>query len=133
MYATVNESHHETDFSKEKEKTSNNRSKPFVFGSSKLSMNDSEKPSENILEINPFDSYATANKDHHETDFSKEKEKTSNNRSKPFVLGSSKLSMNDSEKPSENILEINPFDSYATANKDHHETDFSKEKEKTSN
>ncbi|GBO29007.1 hypothetical protein AVEN_95734-1, partial [Araneus ventricosus] len=143
-YATVDEAHRETqslEFPKagldkqcveqngqEKEKTSNNGSKPFIFGSAKLSMKDPKKLSKNNLERNPSDSYAAANKARQEIDFSKENEKTSNNTSNAFIFESSKLSM----KNSENILERNPFDSYATANKDLQEIGFSKEKETTS-
>ncbi|GBO26728.1 hypothetical protein AVEN_117849-1, partial [Araneus ventricosus] len=144
-YAAVDEAHRETQSlefpkagldkqcveqnGKEKEKTSNNGSKPFIFGSAKLSMKDPKKLSKNNLERNPFDSYAAANKARQEIDFSNENEKTSNNTSNAFIFESSKLSM----KNSENILERNPFDSYATANKDLQEIGFSKEKETTSN
>ncbi|GBO13624.1 hypothetical protein AVEN_70030-1, partial [Araneus ventricosus] len=131
-YTSVNEAHWETDFSKEKEKTSNIRSNAFESGSTQLSMKAPQTLLTDILKRNPFESYTVENEAHQVPELCKVKEKISNNRSNNFVFGSTQLSMNVPEKPLTNILENRPFESHTTANEAHHEINLNKEKEKPS-
>ncbi|GBO15233.1 hypothetical protein AVEN_222929-1, partial [Araneus ventricosus] len=131
-YDCVNESHPKTDLqgfptkkidkwreeqiNEGREKTSNQISNSFVFGSPEISMNDSEKenPSSNKLEKSPLQFDITDKKAHQKIEFQgfqfslegsdkrfveqkvKGKEKTSKNGFNVFVFGATESSTNDS-------------------------------------